>query len=246
MKRIVLITGAAGGIGRATVEAFAEHWDVIAVDRESLEGLPPSAVTRIADIGDEGEVTELFEWLERERGRLEALVNNAAVQFSKPLVDTTLDEWDHVLETNLRSIFLTSQHAQPFLAASSGAIVNVGSVHSQATSNNLAAYAASKGGVLALTRATALEFAPVRVNVVLPGAIDTPMLYAGLNRGHLQGQTAEEKLAHLASRTAAGRVGQPAEVASAILFLADNDRSSFITGAALPVDGGALARLSTE
>ena len=122
------------------------------------------------------------------------------------------------------------------------------SVHAVATSANIAAYAASKGGLLALTRAMAIEFAgdDIRVNAVLPGAVDTPMLRAGLDRGHVGGEDILERLDNLARNTVNGRVGKPTEIAQAIYFLADAAQSSFMTGQALIGDGGATARLSTE
>jgi len=116
---------------------------------------------------------------------LDVLVNNAGFQVTKPLIETTVEEWDMVMTSNLRSVFLGAKLAYPLLKANGGAIVNVSSVHAVATSANIAAYAASKGGLLALTRAMAIEFAPdkIRVNAVLPGAVDTPMLRAGFHRG---------------------------------------------------------------
>ncbi len=133
-------------------------------------------------------------------------------------------------------------------AGNGGAIVNVSSVHAVATSKDIAAYAASKGGMLALTRALAIELAPdsIRVNTVLPGAVDTDMLKAGLNRDHAGGGTTDERLENLAGKTVSGKIGTPDEIARAIYFLADNDESSFITGQPLVIDGGATARLSTE
>jgi NAD(P)-dependent dehydrogenase (short-subunit alcohol dehydrogenase family) len=129
-----------------------------------------------------------------------------------------------------------------------GAIVNVSSVHAVATSKHIAAYAASKGGMLALTRALAIELAPdnIRVNTVLPGAVDTSMLRDGLNRDHAGSGTAEERLENLARNTVSGKIGKPEEIAQTILFLADPEKSSFITGQPLVIDGGATARLSTE
>ncbi len=134
------------------------------------------------------------------------------------------------------------------LKKTKGAIVNVSSVHAVATSKNIAAYAASKGGMVALTRAMAIEFADVgiRVNAVLPGAVDTQMLREGLSRGHVKGSNIEDQLNDLGQRTVMGRVGDPREIAQSILFLADEERSSFITGHAMVVDGGATIRLSTE
>jgi NAD(P)-dependent dehydrogenase (short-subunit alcohol dehydrogenase family) len=121
-------------------------------------------------------------------------------------------------------------------------------VHAVASSKDIAAYAASKGGMLALTRAMAIEFAPVnvRVNAILPGAVDTPMLRSGLNRDHAGTGSLEERLENLARNTVSGKIGTPVEIAQAIFFLADGELSSFMTGQALIVDGGATARLSTE
>ncbi|GIV64222.1 MAG: hypothetical protein KatS3mg045_1561 [Bellilinea sp.] len=180
---------------------------------------------------------------------MHAVIHNAALQIAKPLIETTAEEWDSVMASNLRSVFLGAKLAYPLLkAAGGGAIVNVSSVHAVATSANIAAYAASKGGLLALTRAMAIEFAPdnIRVNAILPGAVDTPMLRAGLNRGHVGGETIYDRLENLARKTVNGRVGKPEEIAHAIYFLADDTQSSFMTGQALIVDGGATARLSTE
>jgi NAD(P)-dependent dehydrogenase (short-subunit alcohol dehydrogenase family) len=180
--------------------------------------------------------------------RLDALVNNAAIQTAKPLADMSVDEWDEVMASNLRSVYLTARHALPLISTARGAIVNVSSVHAVATSVGISAYAASKGGLVALTRAMAIEFAPagIRVNAVLPGAVDTPMLRDGLRRGLLSGDSPEDRLAELGRRTPLGRVGRPEEIAQCILFLADGTRSSFVTGQTLIVDGGATAHLSTE
>jgi NAD(P)-dependent dehydrogenase (short-subunit alcohol dehydrogenase family) len=250
MTRTVLITGAAGGIGRATVAHFHDRgWRVLGVDRLDFGGgYPADGVFIRSDISRPEDMQAIFEKVHANAPSLDALVNNAAMQIAKPLVDTTPEEWDAVMASNLRSVFLGAKLAHPLLAASGGAIVNVSSVHAIQTSANIAAYAASKGGLLALTRAMAIEFAAdsIRVNAILPGAVDTPMLRAGLGRGHASGSNVQERLENLARRTVNGRVGKPEEIASAIYFLADNEQSGFMTGQALVVDGGATARLSTE
>jgi NAD(P)-dependent dehydrogenase (short-subunit alcohol dehydrogenase family) len=164
------------------------------------------------------------------------------------LVETTPEEWDRVMAVNVRSVYLGVRQLYPLMREQGGAIVNVSSVHAIATSANIAAYAASKGAMLALTRALAIELAPdqIRVNAVLPGAVDTPMLHSGLSRGHLRGDNVAELVEELGSKHVIGRVGQPGEIAEAIYFLADGGRSSFMTGQSLIVDGGATTRLSTE
>jgi NAD(P)-dependent dehydrogenase (short-subunit alcohol dehydrogenase family) len=250
-QKTVLITGAAGGIGRACVALFAEKgWRVIGVDRASFgEGFPANGLFIQSEISHPESMETIFQQVQAFTGSLDALINNAAVQVAKPLVETTVEEWDMVIANNLRPAFLFSKQAYLLLkTAGGGAIVNVSSVHAVQTSANIAAYATSKGGLLALTRAIAIEFASdnIRVNAILPGAVDTPMLRAGLDRGHLAGEDVYSRLDNLARKTVNGRVGKPEEIAHAIYFLADNTQSSFMTGQAMIVDGGATARLSTE
>jgi len=249
--KYMLITGAAGGIGRATVDLFTlKGWRVIGVDRQPFgDQFPADGFFIQADISDAKQLESIFEQAKGFTDTLNALINNAAYQVTKPLIETTVEEWDAVMASNLRSVFLSAKLAYPLLKArGGGAIVNVSSVHAVATSKDIAAYAASKGGMLALTRAMAIEFATdnVRVNAILPGAVDTPMLRAGMNRDHAGSGTLEDRLENLARNTVSGRIGQPLEIAHSIFFLADEEQSSFMTGQALIVDGGATARLSTE
>jgi NAD(P)-dependent dehydrogenase (short-subunit alcohol dehydrogenase family) len=249
MRRTVVITGVAGGIGSATAEVFADKgWHVVGIDRAK----PVRALNGVhhfvhADISEPDTLGAMYEEIGRKVGDFHALVNNAAIQVCKPIIETTVEEWDAVMASNIRSVFLGVKFAYPFLV-SGGAIVNVSSVHAMATSSNIAAYAASKGALLAFTRALALEFAArnIRVNAVLPGAVRTQMLISGLGRGHVAGTDTEELVSALGSRHVIGRVGDPHEIGEAILFLAESEKSSFITGQSLIVDGGALCRLSTE
>lgn len=250
-KPVMLITGAAGGVGRATVKVFSESgWGVIGVDRANFGGgFPTDGLFIKADLSKPEQVETIYNQAKSFTNRLNAVINNAAVQIVKPILETTVEEWDMVMASNLRSVFLGAKLAYPMLkAGGGGAIVNVSSVHAVATSANIAAYAASKGGLLALTRAMAIEFAPdnIRVNAILPGAVDTPMLRAGLGRDQMTGGTIVERLENLARKTVSGKIGKPEEIAKAIFFLVDPNQSSFITGQALIVDGGATARLSTE
>ncbi len=250
-KKTILITGAAGGVGRATVKLFHERgFRVIGVDRQSVyPEFPEDGLFIQADISIPENLEKIFVQATQFTPTLDVLVNNAGFQVTKPLVETTVEEWDMVMASNLRSVFLGAKLAYPLLKAEGGgAIVNVSSVHAVATSANIAAYAASKGGLLALTRAMAIEFAPdnIRVNAVLPGAVDTPMLRAGFHRGRDDEASEESQLAALAAKTVNGRVALPEEIASVIYFLADATQSSFITGQGLLADGGATCRLSTE
>ena len=249
MKPVVLITGVAGGIGRATSRTFAdEGWHVVGLDLRGADSLPGVDHFIQADVSNTRASQRAFDELAKDEGRIDALVNNAALQVCKPLVETTPEEWDAVMASNLRSVYLAVRNAYPLMRDQGGAIVNVSSVHAIATSANIAAYAASKGALDSLTRAIALELAKdhIRVNAVLPGAVDTPMLHEGLRRGHVPGESLDQLMRSLAARHVMGRVGRPEEIAQAILFLADSKRSSFMTGQTLVIDGGATARLSTE
>ncbi len=240
--RVMLITGAAGGIGRATVKLFTEKgWRVIGVDRSAFgDGYPATGLYIQADISEPSQLEAIYSEVKQFTDSLDAVVNNAALQIVKPLLETSVEEWDAVMASNLRSVFLGAKLAYPLLKnRGGGAIVNVSSVHAVATSSNVSSYAASKGGLLALTRSMAIEFAAdnVRVNAILPGAVNTPMLYEHLDKTRLE---------NLARRTVNGRIGEPQELAYAIYFLADGEQSSFMTGQSMLVDGGATAKLSTE
>lgn len=234
MTPVAVITGAAGGIGAVTCDVLEESgWEVVAVDRKRVQR--PGAIQ--LDLADAPSVTDALSALPR----VDGLVNNAALQFFKPLIKTSVEEWDEVAAVNLRAAFICLKAVSRQLAEAHGSVVNVSSVHAIATSQMVAAYAASKGGLAAFTRAAALEMAPlgVRVNAVAPGAIDTPALRVGLGRR----PDAERELV---SRTPLQRIGSPRDIAKAVAFLLDGERSGFVTGQELAVDGGALARLSTE
>jgi NAD(P)-dependent dehydrogenase (short-subunit alcohol dehydrogenase family) len=249
--KTVLITGVCGGIGRAVARLFrASGWKVVGIDFVEPTELSEVHKYICGDVSSPGfwmdEVLPAFDSADG----IDVLVNNAALQVLKPLQDTSVEEWDRVMDTNLKGPFLGLKYLASLLAARKGAVVNVASVHALATSRGIAAYAASKGGLTAFTRAAALDLADmnVRVNAVLPGAVDTEMLEQGLIRS---GNAVSEKKIHklkqvVAEKTPCGRVGCPDEIAKAIFFLSDNDCSAFVTGQSLVVDGGALSRLSTE
>ena len=249
MNKFALITGASSGIGGATAKLFAhEGWHVIGVARQKMN--KPEGINHYisGDVSKVSDVQRIFDEITKEEGRIDALINNAGIQICKPLIETTIDEWDAIMNTNVRSIFLCVKNAYPLMHEHGGSIVNVSSVHAIATSATIAAYAASKGAILSLTRAMAIELAHenIRVNAVLPGAVDTPMLRAGLTRGHPGISDPQQQIEELSRRTVIGRVGMPEEIAQAIFFLANESRSSFITGQMLVADGGATAKLSTE
>jgi NAD(P)-dependent dehydrogenase (short-subunit alcohol dehydrogenase family) len=244
--RIVAVTGVAGGIGSATAVAFAEAgWEVVGVDLvEPAPSVPLRAFLSL-DLGDAAAGDRLAAFVGT-LPALDALVNAAAIQGTDTIVETEASAWDVVFDANARGPFLAMRACFPLLRSGRGSVVNIASVHAVATTGGAAPYAASKGALVTLTRAAALEWAPdVRVNAVLPGAVDTPMLRQGMQRS-ASADGIEAGLEALAGRTPLGRIGRPEEIAEAIVFLADGQRSSFITGQTLVVDGGALARLSTE
>jgi len=249
MKRVVVITGVSGGIGSATARLFHENnWRVLGVDLEKPENLTYIDLFMPGDLYHENDIKNIYEIIGKRESYITALINNAAIQICKPLAETSLEEWDRLIRINLTAAYLMMRYAIDLMKDHGGSIVNIGSVHAIATSNNISAYAASKGALASLTRAAAIELSQknIRVNCILPGAIDTSMLHEGLNRNKNQGCDNSDRLKDLAKKTVLKRIGRPDEVAQSILFLADEFRSSFITGQTLIVDGGATAKLSTE
>lgn len=238
----MIVTGVAGGIGAAAAVAFrSAGWSVVGIDVSDPRDDDIDAFLRL-DLGAADAERRLHDYVES-LGTIDAVVNAAGIQNTRPALDTDDGEWSRIIDVNLRGALWTSRAAHPWLQRSRGAVVNVSSVHAVATTPGAAAYAASKAALVSLTRSLALEWAPsVRVNCVLPGAIDTPMLAEGLRRA---GHAVADGRRQLEAGIPLERIGQPAEVAEAIAFLADADRSSFITGQTLVVDGGVLASLAT-
>lgn len=248
-RKVVVVTGGSGGIGAATVSLFIrEGWEVVSIDRVE-QGGEASAYFQ-CDLGNSKEIKALVTEIQKTYTRIDALINNAAEQLCAPLTNTQVTDWDRTMAVNVRAAYLLATGCYSLLRSTKGTIVNISSVHAQATSKGMGAYAASKGALISLTRSMALEFAVdgIRVNAIMPGAIETPMLLEGLSRPGFQSKDNQGKGTKeaLAEQHPLKRIGRPDEVAQAILFLADSARSSFIAGQVLIVDGGACARLSTE
>ena len=234
--RVAVVTGAASGIGAATVELFVrEGARVAALD---VAGIPPSAgvLPVRCDVAEEDEVAAALATVAAELGPVDVLVNQAGIIPRGPLSALTVAEWDRTMAVNVRSMFLTCRALVPgMVAAGGGVVVNCASGAAFTAGRELPVYTASKGAVLAFTRALAVDSAPaVRVNAVCPGLIDTPGPLAG------QPPALDAGRRRAAAATPLGRLGTPEEVAEAILFLA-SPRSSFATGSALVLDGGKLA-----
>lgn len=250
MHGAALVTGAARGIGLACARALAqEGLRVYGADLDQPTQAHDAALFAgffAADLSCEDQATAVAAAVREREDALACLVNNAALQIAKTLAQTSVAEFRAVLDTNLIAPFLLAVELLEPLRRAGGAVVNMASVHAAATSPAIGAYAASKGGLMALTRTMALEFAPsVRANAVLPGAVDTDMLRHGLTRD-LYGDDAGDPYAQLASRHPLGRIGRPEDIAQAVVFLADPDKSGFITGQGFVIDGGCLCKLSTE
>jgi glucose 1-dehydrogenase len=233
--KICLVTGAASGIGRATAERLAAEGGRVAVvdlnadaAREVAAGIQArggQAIPLPTDVGDAEQVRRAVEAVAKKWGRVDVLVNNAALMRFAPVVETAEADWDRVIRANLNSVFNFTRLCLPLMKT--GAIVNVSSVHAHENTANCASYAASKGAIEAFSRALSRELpAGIRVNCVAPGAVNTPMLWNNPNV-----KSGKEKVE--------GAIGEPADLAAAICFLAA-DEARFVQGTTLVVDGGRL------
>lgn len=240
-RPVALVTGGAAGIGRAVAARLAEAgMRVAVVDRQDADA-PPGGIAVAADLACSDECARAVRDAVAACGRLDVLVNSAGIQRYGDVVDTSDEVWDEVVAVNLSAAFRVSRAAMPHLRESGGAVVNVASVQAFAAQRGVAAYAASKGGLVALTRAMAVDEAPrVRVNAVCPGSVDTPMLRSAAELFAPQDPGAA--VAAWGAMHPMGRVCSPEEVAAAVAFLAGPD-ASFVTGAALLVDGGLLSQI---
>ena len=232
--KVCVITGAAGGIGAATVEAFArEGAKVVGVDL--LEGAPGD-LSLAVDVTEEFAVTQMYAQVREEFGRVDVLFNNAGISpdDDTSVLDTSLEAWQRVQDVNLKSVFLCCKHGIPhLLQGGGGSVINTASfVAVMGAATSQISYTASKGGVLALSRELGVEFARrgVRVNALCPGPVDTPLLRELFAKDP---ERAARRLVHVPM----GRFAQEEEIAAAALFLA-SDESSFVTAANFLVDGG--------
>lgn len=226
--RVALVSGGARGIGLAIARRLArDGWQVVIADREP-SATEFAARSVQADVADEAEVTRLLHGIASQEGRLDALVCNAGFMLQKPLGALTLGEWNSVLATNLTSTFLLVRAAEGLLRANRGAVVTIASTRARQSEPDTESYAASKGGLVALTHALAMSMGPeVRANCVSPGWINTggDPLRPEDHRQH-----------------PAGRVGKPEDVAALVAWLVGPE-SGFVTGAEFVIDGGMTRKM---
>jgi NAD(P)-dependent dehydrogenase (short-subunit alcohol dehydrogenase family) len=243
--KLVLITGVAAGIGRASAELFAKEGAIIlGADIDEKGGTEIAEKVQASggrmtfvktDVSLESDIKTLFEKA-REMGGLDVLFNNAGVEVAKGLLDTSEENWNQSVDVNLKSVFFCSKYAiMQMKEKGKGSIINNSSVAGLVGSTFSPAYSAAKGGIISLTKTLAGDFGPfnIRVNCICPGAIETPMLERVIE---FQGDPQEVR-AMRKKNYPLGRFGTPNEVAQTALFLA-SDESSFVTGAIIVVDGG--------
>jgi len=252
VSRVALVTGGAYGIGRGIVEEFVRHGErAVIADRDRTRGIELESSLRAeghellfveTDVRDEAQVRAAIDRAGEVFGRIDVLVNNAGIERYRRPEEYTADDWSAITDTNLRAAFLCAKYAYPLLRESRGTIVNIASVQAIANEPQISVYAATKGGLLALTRGMALDFAAdgIRVNAVCPGAIRTGMMEPFIK----DEPDPEEAVREIGRRIPLGRVGEPADIARVVWFLSSPE-AAYITGASIVVDGGLLTRLAT-
>ena len=245
--KVCLITGAGSGIGRASALLFAREGGRVVVadiDRAGADATAAqikagggTASVAIADVADPAAVQHLADETATAEGRIDVLFNNAGISGVGTAHETSVELWDKVMAVNVRGVFLVSKFVVPYMIEKRrGSIINMSSTIAEIGLAQRASYAASKGAILALTRAMQVDYAPfgIRVNALLPGTIHTPFVEKYLRESY---PNREDGLDAIRKRQLTAELGQPEDVASAALFLA-SDESSFVMGSGLFVDGG--------
>jgi len=246
-RKVMLVTGAGSGIGAATATLATQRaWQVVVCGRRrdalDVVAARTGAAVRVTDVTASGAVDELVATVVTEFGRLDSVVANAGIMAVGSVVDTDPADWDAVMATNLTSVFLLARAAVPHLVTAGGTLVGVSSIAALRSSLSTAAYATSKAGLVALVQSIARDFGPqgVRANVVCPGWVRTEMADGEMAEfGSPLGLSVDQAYSEATELVPQRRAGDPAEVASAIEWLAGSE-SSYVNGATLVVDGGTI------
>ncbi|HEX5113585.1 MAG TPA: SDR family oxidoreductase [Pseudonocardiaceae bacterium] len=237
--RRAVVTGAGSGIGRELVRLLLDEGaSVVGVDVETSD-VPDGAITVRADVSDEADVAYFARTAQDRLGGVDLLFNNAGIGSTATATDTSVDEWDRVFAVNVRGVFLGTKHVLPgMLERGAGVIVNTASVAGLVGLPDRAAYCASKGAVIALTKQVAVQCANagIRCNCVCPGTVDSPWV----GRLLADADDPDSRRAQLVARQPMGRLAEPTEIAKSALYLASDD-AAFVTGTALVIDGGIVA-----
>jgi NAD(P)-dependent dehydrogenase (short-subunit alcohol dehydrogenase family) len=237
--KTVLVTGAASGIGFQMATKFLQAGATVFAGDLSPDNCPPGTTALLLDVTDEASIQQAIDTIIATTGQIDILCNNAGRGSTSSPVDCTADEWDAVFAVNARGVFLGTKYALPhMLEREYGVIINTASGAGLAGLKNRAAYGASKGAVIAFTKQVAVQYAGtgVRANTICPGTVDSPWVGRLLDEAEDPASARKE----LVGRQPMGRLGQPAEIAEAALYLA-SDAAAFVTGTDLVIDGGFLA-----
>jgi len=231
-NKVIIVTGSAGGIGSSIVDYYhKKKWIVVGIDKIFKNN---TDIFFEYDLTQNNDFTSCINDIIQKYGRIDCLVNNAALQICKSWDEYNEEDWNNTLNCNLKTCYSLSKSCRKYLKESKGSIVNICSIHAVATSENIGLYAMSKSALQGLTKSMALEYIndQIRINCILPGAIETPMLMKSINRSK-DPTKAKEKL----------KIGQPKDIAKSVYFLS---KSKFSVGSSIIVDGGVSVKLSSE
>ena len=251
--KVAIITGSGSGIGRGIARVFSDEGaKIVVVDWDNDGGeksaadireVGGNAVFTRCDVSEEDQVKAMVQTTLNQYNRVDILVNNAGIGMFRSVLDTSSADWDRCLNVNLKGVFLCSKYVIPHMQAiGKGAIVNISSIQTHGGVDNVASYAASKAGVMALTRSMAIDYGPtIRVNAIAPGYVLTPLTASVFDSQEEQ----DRELGMVAEQLALKRIGRPEDIGRVAAFLA-SDGASYITGIQLFVDGGLTAKLSVS
>jgi len=238
MQQVIIVSGGSRGIGHAIIERlYTKDTRIVSCGRSARpDDLPEDVIWISGDMAEAGTIKRIVD-AAKQQGRISALINNAAIQIEKPLAESTDSDWDELIGTNCKAVFLMCREVLPQMQETGGVIVNMGSISGMVSDPSMALYNASKGFIHSLTRSIAVDYGPkVRCNALCPGWIKTAMTQDAFALAKNPKQTEEDALRRHPLR----RLGTPQDIAEAVAWLL-SDKSAFITGQCITVDGGLTA-----